>query len=359
MNDRAWIEVNQENLLSNLELIQKSAGRSKIMAVVKDNCYGLGLDAILLLQEQGVDFFATATISEAITLREAGIDQNILILGYTDPRRFNELVQYQLHQTLISKEYALEIADYSSKHQPIACHLKINTGMNRLGIKYDELDEMISLYQNDNLNITGIFSHLFVADELNDEGEELTLLQINRFKEVIKLLEQNNINVGLTHLYNSYGLLFYSDTEQFDYCRPGLIFNGCADYPGFKNVLTLKAKIVMVKEVLEDQYVSYGFVGHLDAPKKIATVGIGYGDGLERRLNQTDYSFTVNNQLVKPLGRMCMDILMVDVTEVDNVKAGDVVELINDKHTVFDMAKALDTIPYEILTHLMGRLPRL
>lgn len=357
MLDRAWLEIDSAALLNNYQQIQNHVGRSKVMAVVKDIFYGLGKDSILLLQEHGVDFFATATISEALELRQIGIDQNILILGYTHPSRFRELAQNDLHQTIVSYEYGLEIAAFSKTQTPLKTHLKINTGMNRLGIHFNEKEKMLDLYKNPDLNITGIFSHLLAADEYSDEANLMSDTQIKRFDEVIHYLEAKHINPGLTHLYNSYGALRFGQ-HAYDYCRPGLIFVGCPDADGFQNCLSLKARIAVIKDVKKGQQIGYGINQKLDRDCTVATITIGYGDGLERRLNQTNFAFSYRGHQLPLLGRMCMDQMMVDVSGIDEIKAGDYIEILNGKHDVYAMAKALNTIPNEILTHLMARLPR-
>ncbi len=356
MIDRAWLEIDSQALLNNYQQIQAHVGRSKVMAVVKDLFYGLGADSILLLQENGVDFFATATIQEAIDLRRLGIDQDILILGYTHPDRFIELTQNDLHQTIVSYEYGLKIADFSKRVKPIKTHLKVNTGMNRLGVSYKELDKIVHLYQNTTLTINGIFSHLLASDEYSAEADQMNKDQIQRFDETIQALEDQGINPGLTHLYNSYGCIRFGE-HQYDYCRPGLIFVGCPDAQGFKNCLNLMARVAMVKDVKKGQQIGYGIDHKMKQDATVATITIGYGDGLQRRLNQTNFEFSYRNKKLPLVGRMCMDQMMVDVTGLD-IKEGEYVEVLNNDHDVYDMAKVLDTIPNEILTHLMTRLPR-
>ena len=356
MIDRAWLEIDGAALLNNLEQIQNHVGRSKIMAVVKDVFYGLGIDSVLSLQERGVDFFATATIQEAIELRHAGIDQNILILGYTHPSRFIELVHNDFHQTILSLDYGQKILEFNKKSEaPIKTHLKVNTGMNRLGISYLEKDKILQLYKD--LEISGLFSHLLASDEYSDQANQMTQKQIERLDEVIDYLETHQVNVGITHMYNSFGCLRYGHHE-YDYCRPGLIFVGCPEVPGFQNTLYLKARVAMVKEVKGGEQVGYGIENRIDKDMKIATVTIGYGDGLERRLNQTDFLVSVKGVPTPFVGRMSMDQLVIDVSQVEDIKEGDVVDILNGDHDVYDMARALDTIPNEVLTHLMTRLPR-
>ena len=357
MIDRAWLEINTSALIHNLHQIQKHVGRSKVMAVVKDLFYGLGIDSILALQENGVDFFATATIDEAIELRQAGIDQNILILGYTHPSRFHELLDNNFHQTIISYEYGNSLADFSLKNGPIKTHLKVNTGMNRLGVHFQEKDKILELYNNENLIVNGVFSHLLAADEDTDEAKTMSNLQIKRLDEVIDFLHDENVLIGLTHMYNSYGCLRFGHHE-FDYCRPGLIFVGCPDDPDFQNVLTLKARVAMVKDVKANQQIGYGIDHKMTRDAKVATVTVGYGDGLERRLNQSVFMPTFKGQPTPFLGRMCMDQLMVDVSGIDDIKEGDIIDIVSDEHDIFEMANGVGTITNEVLTHLMRRLPR-
>lgn len=352
MIDRAWLEIDTAALLNNYQQIQNHVGRSKIMAVVKDVFYGLGIDSVLALQEHGVDFFATATIGEALELRHSGIDTDILILGYTHPSRFIELVQNDFTQTILSYEYGLKIADF---HQKIKTHLKVNTGMNRLGISYLEKDKIEDLYNR--LDISGIFSHLLASDEYSDEANQFTQTQIQRLDETIEYLESKGINVGFTHLYNSYGCIRYGE-HAYDYCRPGLIFVGCPDAPNFMNTLFLKARVAMVKTVSEGQQIGYGITNKVPHDMKVATVTIGYGDGLERRLAQSGFAPSIKGVRTPFVGRMSMDQCVVDVSHIEDVKEGDVVEFLNQEHDVFEMAEALNTIPNEVLTHLMSRLPR-
>ena len=352
MIDRAWLEIDAQALLNNYQQIQNRVGRSKVMAVVKDVFYGLGVDSVLTLQEHGVDFFATATISEALELRHAGIDKNILVLGYTHPSRFIELVQNDLHQTIISYDYGLKIETF---HERIKTHLKINTGMNRLGVNYKEREKILDLYNR--LEISGVFSHLLASDELTEKGRDVTKLQIQRMDEVVDFLESHNVDVGFTHLHNSYGCLNYGE-YQYDYVRPGLIFVGCPDAKNFQNALTLKARVAMVKDIKKNEQIGYGAENTVPRDMRVATVTIGYGDGLERRLAETDFTPSIGGVACPFVGRMSMDQCVVDVSNVDNVKEGDVIEFLNNEHDVFKMAEALNTIPYEILTHMMSRLPR-
>lgn len=355
--DRAWIEVSLSSLKNNLKQIQSRIHSSKVMGVVKDEFYGLGHESVLALQEWGVDFFSVSNIEEAIKLRTYGIYQPILILGYTDPTRFPDLLTYSLQQTIVSTDYFKECVSFSKENSPLTCQLKINTGMNRLGVSYQDTDSIKAIMQSSDIIIQGIFTHLLASDEFNKEAREITLLQLSRYDEILRILKSENIPTGITHALNSYGCLFYGD-HVYDYVRPGLCFAGCEDVQEFENVLKVKCKVSMVKKVLTGDQIGYGTVHKADKPMKIATITIGYGDGLLRSVSKTGFPVMLNNQECHFVGRICMDQCLIDVSHIPNVKQGDVVEIISDKHDIFELAKKLDTIPNEVLCQLNARLSK-
>lgn len=361
MNDRSYLEIDGQALRHNYEqLLLKSHG-SKIMAIVKDQFYGLGLDAIILLQELGCDFFAVSTLDEAIELRRIGIDQKILILGYTDPDRFHELVTYDIEQTVISDSYSLKMIEFGQHHTLLKGQIKINTAMNRLGFKIDTFEQLESikdLYLNSSIDITGTYSHLLASDEYSQEALRMNEFQISEYDRVLDYLHNNNITVGHTHLYNSYGILNYGH-HAYEYTRPGLIFAGTPDDPDFKNVLSLYARVAMVKTVKAQSQIGYGIDNKTEKDCKIATITVGYGDGLSRATHKTNFKYKYKEHYLAPVGRMCMDQLMVDVSAVDEIMENDYIEIIGEGHDIYQLAKELDTIPNEVLTHFMPRLPKL
>lgn len=355
--DRAWIEVSLSALKNNLIQIQNHVGSSKIMGVVKDNFYGLGTESIKALETWGVDFFSVSTMDEAIALRQLGIKSDVLILGYTNPHRFHQLQQYDLQQTIVSPEFYQEMVNYGLQHTPLKGQIKINTGMNRLGIKASDRVLIQAILSNPACQITGIFSHLLAADEFTPEAKRLTQLQIQRYQETIDYCQSLNLNYGMTHLLNSYGSLFYGETA-FDYVRPGISFVGCPDVAGFKNVIKVKSTVAMVKQVQKGEQLGYGAEHKAPHDMRVATITIGYGDGLLRHLNKTGHPLMLDGKICHLIGRMCMDQSLIDVSHLPNVKAGDIVEIISDEYDVFHMARELGTIANELLCHLNARLPK-
>lgn len=352
MNKRAWIEINSQNLLSNLNVLKETNHNHQVMAVVKDNFYGLGIDAIKLVVANGVNFLAVSTLDEAINLRKNNIQTDILILGYVPIECLDLVEKYNLIQTLISYDYAQKCFEKKLK---IKYHLKINTGMNRLGINYLCLNEIKWCYQN--LDVTGIFSHLLAADQFLEIAHNFNLEQINRYNQVLNYLKAKNINPGITHLFNSAGALLYGQQYNYDYVRPGIAFCGDKNFQQLKPVINLVAKISDIKLLDCNQHFGYGIENITNKQTKIATITIGYGDGLFRALANNHYLVEINNQLCPLIGRICMDQALVDVTEAD-VNLNDVVYLLNSRLTIDDMAKCLNTIPNEIMTHLNIRLER-
>ncbi len=366
-DNRAWIEINLDNLKHNIDEIKKVIhGSTKIMAVVKANAYGHGMIPIAKkLKELGIEDFAVATLSEAITLRENDITGNILILGYTSLKDIEYVIKYDLIQTVVDYEYAKQI-EALNLSKPLNAHIKINTGMNRIGEKFDHVNNLKEMYQMDCLNVLGTFSHLCVADSLSETDIDFTKKQVDNFNKCIASLKDLGINPGKLHIQASYGILNYSDIE-LDFVRPGIIMYGVFGSVGDKvnvkidlrPVLSLKARVTEVKEIEPNESVSYGRTFIADKKCKIATISIGYGDGYPRCLSGKDVPVLINNNLVPIIGRICMDQLVVNVSNIDDVHPGDIVTLIGENPLISAEQIALyaDTISYEILCSLGARLP--
>ncbi len=364
-DNRAWIEINLDNLKHNIDEIKKVIhGSTKIMAVVKANAYGHGMIPIAKkLKELGIEDFAVATLSEAITLRENDITGNILILGYTSLKDIEYVIKYDLIQTVVDYEYAKQI-EALNLSKPLNAHIKINTGMNRIGEKFDHVNNLKEMYQMDCLNVLGTFSHLCVADSLSETDIDFTKKQVDNFNKCIASLKDLGINPGKLHIQASYGILNYSDIE-LDFVRPGIIMYGVFGSVGDKvnvkidlrPVLSLKARVTEVKEIEPNESVSYGRTFIADKKCKIATISIGYG--YPRCLSGKDVPVLINNNLVPIIGRICMDQLVVNVSNIDDVHPGDIVTLIGENPLISAEQIALyaDTISYEILCSLGARLP--
>lgn len=365
--NRAWIEINLDNLENNIKQIKNIiSSQTKIMAVVKANAYGHGMIEISKkLNQIGITDFAVATLDEGITLREAGIKGNILILGYTNFNNIDYLLKYNLIQTIVDYEYAKRINQMDLKEK-LKVHIKINTGMNRIGESYKNIDRLIDIYQMQNLEILGTYSHLCVSDSLKGDDKLFTNKQITNFFETVKKLQNLGYDTGKIHIQASYGILNYPELN-CDYVRSGIIMYGVYSDESentkteinLKPVLSLKSRITSIKEITQGESVSYGRIFKADKTMKIATVGIGYADGYPRNLSGKNAKVLVNENYVNIIGRICMDQLVIDVSNLSKIEDGDIVTLIGEERQIKaeEVAQKAGTITNELLSRLGKRLP--
>ena len=355
---RAWKEIYLTALQHNAKALQDMCRNGcELMAVVKADAYGHGaFDVSVCLEKSGVKAFAVATADEGIELRKFGIRGDILVLGYTDPKRAAELHKYSLTQTVVSYEHALSL---SRMNRAVDVHIKIDTGMHRLGFSAENIDEILSCFEMKNLNVTGVFSHLCVSDEMRAESEAFTRGQVSAFKRVLGEIKKINAGNIKTHLQSSYGLLNYPDIE-CDYVRAGIALYGVHSSEDTVRhdvcllpVLKLKAKIVQIKEIGIGETVGYGRRYTAKESVKIATVSIGYADGIPRSFSG---NVAVNGIAAPVAGRICMDQMSVDVTDIPDAKVGDIVTLIGDGITAETVAKNKGTITNELLSRMGKRL---
>lgn len=359
---RVYRCVNEDNLIHNLNEINKfKQEKAEVMAVVKADAYGHGSVKISkILQKHDVKIFAVATLEEAIELREHHIKGDILILGYTELKQLDLVNKYNLIQTIVDYDYAKNIESLNLK-KPLRCHIKINTGMNRLGEDYNNIQHIKELYGLSYLKVLGIFSHLAVADSKDEDDIVFTKVQIDRFNACISQLRKKGINVKKVHLQGSYGLTNYPELD-YDYIRMGIMLYGVKssihdEIPlDLKPVLTLKAKITSIRTIDEGASVSYGRTYIANSSMRIASVSIGYADGLSRSLSNTGDKVYVNNTACPIIGRICMDQLMIDVSHVYNVKVEDEVIIFGEENSVEILADKQNTITNEVLTSLTQRI---
>lgn len=366
---RAWIEINLDNLENNIKEIKKIIPENtEIMAVVKANAYGHGIVEISQkLNEIGIQNFAVATLSEGIVLRENNIKGNILILGYTDFEDLQYVVKYDLMQTIVDYEYAEKVNKMQLEGK-IKVHIKINTGMNRIGESYKNIGKLIKIYQMQNLEILGTFTHLCVADSIESENIKFTENQISNFFKCVDNIKALGYNTGKVHIQSSYGVLNYPNVN-CDFVRMGIIMYGVYSSYGdktktqinLKPVLSLNAKITSVKTVEDGDSVSYGRTFTANKEKKIATVSIGYADGYPRNLSNKNVKVLINGEYAEIVGRICMDQLCIDVSNIKDVKQGDIVTLIGEEAEVTAeiISKHANTITNELLSRLGDRLGRI
>lgn len=365
---RTWIEINIQNLKHNVNEIKKlMPSDCKMMAVVKANAYGHG--AVMLskyLNSIGVKSFAVATIDEGIELRKNGIQGDILILGYTDVTRADELSRYGFIQTIIDYEYGLMLND---QKKCVQVHIKIDTGMHRLGISVEDVDKIVDVFYLKNLKVSGIFTHLCVADSLSEEDVLYTKDQIDSFYHLLRQLEHKGITLPKIHIQSSYGLLNYPELH-CDYARIGIALYGTLSSQGdrtrvqadLRPVLTLKTRVAMIKEVAMGEGVSYGRDFQVNRDSRIAILPIGYADGLPRNLADGSSNVLLHGVKVPIIGRICMDQLLIDITDMPMVRTGDVATLIggdgNEEILAESIANNAGTITNELFSRIGRRMER-
>ena len=331
--DRAYIEINLENLAHNVAVLKAAmSSRCELMAVVKAEAYGHGMCEIAVhLDKIGVRAFAVATIDEGIRLRRCGIRGEILILGYTVPERAWELRKYDLAQTLIDYAYACRLNEQGCR---VKVHVKVDTGMHRLGFdaghhSNTHIKEILDVFAMEHFDVKGIYTHLCVADSLEEEDVLFTRQQIADFYGVLKRLKKEGIRIPKIHIQSSYGLLNYPELK-CSYVRAGIALYGVLSTPDaqtklqldLRPVLSLKTKVVLIRFVPQGESVGYGRTFVADRDSVIAILSIGYADGFPRSLSNRAGYVLINGGCAPIVGRICMDQLAVDVTDIADVEAG-------------------------------------
>lgn len=365
--DRAYIEINLGNLEHNVRVLKRAMPpKCKLMAVVKAQAYGHGIYEIsTYLEKIGVRSFAVATIDEGINLRKYGIRSEILILGYTSVYRASELKKFDLTQTLISFEYADAL---NKQGVMINAHIKIDTGMHRLGISNDDFLDVKKGFTMKNINVCGIFTHLCCSDSSVPDDVEFTKMQISGFYKLISDLKENGISIPKIHIQSSYGLFNYSELK-CDYVRTGVALYGVKSLPDdsaklrldLRAVLSLKSRVILIRQIEKGDCVGYGrsFIAERDT--KIAILPIGYGDGFPRSLSDGNGRALIGQYIVPVIGRICMDQLAVDITDTEGITVGDIATLIDTKGSTElsadIVAKNSGSISNELLCRMGERLP--
>ncbi|MBE6894735.1 MAG: alanine racemase [Ruminococcaceae bacterium] len=360
-----WAEISLEAIKNNYNFIKESFEKP-FYVVLKADGYGHGARYLAkIYEEMGAFGIAVSCFAEAMEIRSSGVKLPILILGYTSPDRATVLSKNQISQTVHSLEYAKQLQQHSL--YPIDCHIKLDTGMGRIGFdmvgdKEKALDEMKQLLLLPNLRFTGIFSHFSVADSLGAEEIEYTRCQMELFDEAVEYLTRYGFEFKTVHGQNSAGILRKLEAN-FNTMRAGIILYGM--FPSgqlaggdLTPVMQVKTVVTHVKEIKAGQRVGYGFSYTADFPTTVATVAIGYADGLPRALKDKNYTMNVNG-VDYPVIAVCMDQCMLDVT-FGSVKVGDeVVAMGGCGAQSFDSIAALtDTINYEIPCGIQRRVPK-
>lgn len=374
---RAWAEVHLDRLRANVENYQNclgsETGKTQLMCVVKADCYGHGSPAcsLYLQEEAGIRWFAVSNLNEALELRESGITGEILILGYTPPEYAGVLSENNIIQAATDLKYAQELSACADNcaGKPVRVHIKLDTGMSRLGLRFSSPDEyceqILSIASLENISAEGLFTHLSSADSMDSESVEFTKEQIKLFDSVCDKAQKLCPQLKERHFMNSAGGVFYNNSKA-TLARLGIIMYGLTPDRELKlpfelhPVMELKAVVSQVKYLEKGASVSYGRTFTAPGRIKTATVAAGYADGVPRLLSNKG-EVLIGGKKAPIIGRVCMDQLIADVTGID-VRPGDVAVIIGSDGantvTADDIAEKCSTIGYEIVCGITKRVPR-
>ena len=355
----SWVEINLENISHNMQEIRKNTpADEKLLAVVKADAYGHGSVMIApTLLASGADMLGVASIDEGVDLRQAKINCEILVLGAVPVWAVETANKYNLSIAVFSEEHLLACKKaFERTGEKTKVHVKLDTGMNRIGISTDKAIEFIEKVQNAQyLDFKGIFTHL-----ANAESKEKTDIQIQRWQEVVSNVKTDKL---LLHILNTAGTICY-DVQNSNMRRVGIALYGLyPDLPlnydkklNLKPVMSLKARIVNIHETKDGEGVSYGHTYTAKGIRKIATIPLGYADGVPRSLSNKIFA-KLDCKIIPQVGNITMDQMMFDITGIDT-KLGDVITLLDEENSIDNWANILNTINYELTCRLKVRLPR-
>ena len=371
---RFWAEIDINAAEKNFKIIKsKLNSKTKLCCVVKANAYGHGAVYLSKLYETlGADFFAVSNIEEAMQLRNNGISTPILILGYTPTSCASILAENNISQSVFSYSYAKELSKCATNDGvKVKIHIKLDSGMGRIGFdcihgREEMLKSVIDVCNMQGLENEGIFTHFALADD-GEDGAEFTRLQYERFVSAVDELKQRGVEFEIKHCANSATTFEYPEYH-LDMVRVGVVLYGVAPSHKVRGceeltpVMSLKSVISMIKDIEAGDTVSYGCTFKAEKKTKIATAPVGYADGFWRSNAENGTQMLIRGQRVNIVGRVCMDQLMLDVTDVKGVKEGDYITLIGaDKDeliTADELAKNNGTIGYEMICAIGERVPR-
>ncbi|MFN0254363.1 bifunctional UDP-N-acetylmuramoyl-tripeptide:D-alanyl-D-alanine ligase/alanine racemase [Pedobacter ureilyticus] len=353
------LEVNLNALLSNLQFYKSKLSTGvKTMAMVKAFSYGSGSFEIAnLLQYHKVDYLAVAYVDEGIALRKAGISLPIMVMS-PEPSAFDAMLRYNLEPEIYSLEVLRSFLHFLPEEvTDFPIHIKLDTGMHRLGFEPQQIEELTVLLDKEKLKVVSIFTHLVATDD--KQHDEFTKLQVSKYEKMYETLATSLTYRPIRHVLNTSGVSRWPN-YQFDMVRVGIGlygFDAALAEGELQTVATLKTTVSQIKQLQPNETVGYGRRGVLPNGGQIATVKIGYADGYSRSFGNGVGKMLVDGKLVPTVGSICMDMCMLDVTGID-VKVGDEVIVFNEQHRIVDLAREIHTIPYEILTNVSQRVKR-
>lgn len=367
--ERVLAIVDLDAIASNIKNIRAKVDKnSGIIGIIKADAYGHGsVETAKVLLDNGADWLAVAVVDEGLNLRKNGITAPILLLGYTPELRLNDVINNGFIQTVYSYDTAKKLSDAASAlGKKAVIHIKIDTGMGRIGYRVNEesADEIVKISKLPNIDVNGMFTHFSTADEAD---KSYTLEQYNKFVKMNDMLEERGLHIPVKHAANSAAIMDF-DNMMFNMVRPGIILYGA--YPSdevkkenlsLSPAMSIKTHVSYVKDVNEGDSISYGRKYTAPSKRRIATIPVGYADGFIRAYSKGG-KVLVRGEYAPIVGRICMDQFMVDVTDIDGVEVNDEVVLMGkqgDKEITADfIASVLDTINYEVFCTLSKRVPR-
>ncbi len=376
------LEINKSNLEKNLKIVRSI--NKNLICVIKDNAYGLGIENILpILLENKCDYFAVAYIEEAVKiqkllenlkLKNQNDKIKVMSLNYVKPENVGDAIRNNIELTVFNFSQLLDylkILDEFFENMTLKIHIKVNSGMNRLGFDENEILELVEIIKKYNLNnksknrleIISIFSHISDA-----ENQSETEKQVEKYEKILKIFSQNNVRYRYSHLQASPLLFKYGKKYNYDFARIGMALYGMEPLStdvGLLDVITVKSKIINIRNVKKNDKVSYGSKGIVKHDSKIGIVAIGYAHGLQKQIENSGEAYVlVNGQKAKIIGEICMDMIFVDLTNIENVKMNDEVVIIGsqenaengivEKITLRQMARWAKTIQDDVLTKFRG-----
>ena len=373
---RTWAEIDLDALARDFRAVRQAANaQAKVCCVVKADAYGHGAVRMAReFEELGADWFAVSNLEEALQLRLGQIQKPVLVLGYTPPEEAAALAKYHISQCVYSLEYAKELSHYAVESGvTVKIHVKIDTGMSRLGFYYQDISRDEATVQEVKAACTlpglypeGIFTHFAVSDE-GKEGDAFTMRQFGCFKEMIESLLREDVSFEVRHCANSAAVFDYP-LSHLDMVRAGIVIYGLypsgelRSRPALEPVLSLKSVVSHVKTVKPGATIGYGRKFTADREMKVATVPVGYADGYPRILSTKSAQVLIGGKRCTILGRICMDQLMADVSDLPEVQVGDTVTLIGrdgqEAISADELASLEGSINYEVVCGLSKRVPR-
>jgi len=355
------MEINLNALVHNFKKLRSYINRdTKTVAMIKADAYGCGaLQVAQTLSHHHCDYFGVAVADEGVELRKSGIKTNIIVMD-PEPGTFDLLIEYNLEPEIYSfgmlEKFASYTASVGVKEHPI--HIKIDTGMHRLGFLESDIEELVKRVKaSSGIKVVSAFSHLAAAEDPAED--KFTQSQIDCFKGATNYLRENLSNNIIRHILNTSGVQRLYE-NQFEMVRLGIGLYGVGldKNSDIQNVASLKTIILQIKDIPSDETVGYNRRGILNRTSRIAAIPIGYADGLNRAFGRGKGYVIVNGKRAPFIGNICMDVSMIDITDIEGVKEGDEVIIFNDELTISELAQKSGTIPYEILTSVSKRVKR-